>query len=137
MCSFVCPMEPARLAAAAGIPVENIDLAFAFADQSSGLVVAVMAIRFRGVATSRLIDVRIAEGGALGHGDGDGLPADRQSLRVGSHAVTRVTYPPFYQPEQGEYLTAHDDVLFVVFGAPPSKAGTVPDDVALAIDALP
>ena len=51
--------------------------------------------------------------------------------------MTRVLYPPFYREEQGEYLLATDDVLLVVFGDPPTASGELPEDVRLAIEALP
>src|SRR5207342_3259941 len=49
MCSFVCPAEPARLAAEAGVSMEDIAIAIAYPDTASGLKVAILAIRFPGV----------------------------------------------------------------------------------------
>ena len=135
MCSFLCPDEPARLAEASGVAVDDIRLAVAYPDQSSELKVGILALRFPGVATSRLVDVRLEEGGTFG--PRDGFAPATQTLEIGPRTVTRVTYPPFYQPELGEYLLATDDVLFIVVGAPPSASGAIPDDVRLAIEALP
>jgi hypothetical protein len=135
MCSMLCPDEPARLAEVSGVAIDDIGLAAAYPDQSSGLKVGVLALRFPGIATSRLVDIRIEEGGTFG--PRNGFAPITEALEIGSRTVTRVMYPPFYHPELGEYLLATDDVLFVVVGGQPSASGVVPDDVRLAIDALP
>lgn len=135
MCSVLCPAEPERLAGLSGVAVDDITIAFAYPDPNTGPRVAILAIRFPGLATDKLVDIRIREGGAVG--STSDLPADRRDLDVGSRHVTHALYPPFYQNGQGEYLLATDDVLFVVFGDPPSAAGEVPADVRLAVEALP
>ncbi len=135
MCSLLCPDEPARLAQVSGVALDDIRLAVAYPGQSSGLKLGILAFRFPGIATSRLVDIRIEEGASFGPRDGF-APATR-TLEVGSRTVTHVTYPMFYQPELGEYLLATGDVLFVVVGPPPSASGTIPDDIQLAVEALP
>jgi hypothetical protein len=135
MCSLLCPDEPARLAEVSGVALDDIGLAVAYPDASSGLKVGILALRFPGIATSRLVDIRIEEGGTFGPRDGF-APATR-TFEIGSRTVTHVAYPPFYQPELGEYLMATDDVLFIVVGSPPSQSGTIPADIRLAIEALP
>ena len=135
ICWVLCPGEPSRLSELSGVAVEDMTVAFAFPDQVTELPVGVLAIRLPGVATDELVDIRIREGGTVG--SRSDLPADVRPLEVGPHDVTRVLYPPFYREEQGEYLLATDDVLFVVFGEPPTASGEIPEDVRLAIEALP
>src|SRR4249919_2867120 len=110
-CSVLCPGEPERLAALTGVSVDDIHVAFAYPARTTDLRVGVLAIRLPGVATEKLVDVRIREGGSVG--SSSDLPADARSIAVGARTVTHVLYPPFYDHGQGEYLLATDDVLFV------------------------
>lgn len=135
MCSFVCPEEPVRLSAASGVDPAAIVFGVAYADRSSDLKAAIMALRFPKIPTAQLVDIRVKERGPIG--TTADLPTDTRPLTVGSRAVTWATYPPFYDEEGGEYLLATGDVLFIVVGAPPTAAGAVPDDVKLAIGSLP
>jgi hypothetical protein len=135
LCTLACPDEPGRLAAAAGLTVDDIVLGYAVPDDMTDVPLAILAVRLRGVGDRNLVDVRLRAGGHTALLDG--LPPDAVTLRVGDRTVTRVTWPPFYDPRQGEYLTAVGDVLFIVFGEPPAADGTVPRDIRLAIEALP
>jgi len=137
MCFLLCPGEPSRLAKAAGVPIQALTVGVAFPQQDAGLKTAIIALRFDGIDKRSLVDVRVKAGGHTTPYQEGGLVADTVPLKVGSHAVTWVTWPPFYEPGQGEYLTSSGDVLFIVVGAEPSKTGAVPTDVRLAIEALP
>jgi hypothetical protein len=138
ICFLLCPGEPSRLANAAGVPVQALTVGVAFPPQNASLRVAVIAIRFDGLDAKRSpVDVRIKAGGHVASAAEAGLVPTTTPLKVGSRAVSWVTWPPFYQPEQGEYLLASGNVLFIVAGLPPAKDGTVPDDVRLMIEALP
>jgi hypothetical protein len=136
MCIFVCADEPGRLSDASGVPIDRMTLGLGVpAHDDSGFAAGVMAIRFRGIDDRSLVDVRLKAGG---HSDPDGLPPDTVRLKVGDRAVVWAVWWPLHDPRYGEYLMAHDDVLFIVQGAPPSMpGGTVSDDVALLIEALP
>ncbi len=136
MCLWLCPSEPGRLAAAAGLQVEDLTVAFAIPMQTSDLAAGVIAIRFPGVDTAKLVGIRVKAGGHTGVVPPPGSVQTVQ-VSVGARTITWVTWPPFYQPRQGEYLTASGDVLFIIAGLPPSATGTVPDDVALLVGALP
>lgn len=84
------------------------------------------------------VDVRLKAGGhTYSPSAAPDLAPVTKPLKIGSQTVTWVTWPPFYQPEQGEYLTSNGDVLFIVVGTPPDKAGKVPDDVRAMVAALP
>ena len=135
ICSVFCPGHADKLAQLSGVALADIVVAFAYPDPSNGPRVGILAIRLPGVPTGDLVGIRIREGGLVG--STSDLPADVRHLDVGGHTVTRVLYPPFYQEEQGEYLLATDDVLFVVYGDPPTASGDIPEDVRLAIEALP
>jgi len=135
MCLFLCPDEPGRLAKASGVPIERMALAFGIPPDASGFAAGVMAIRFHGVDGRSLVDVRLRAGS---HSTPTvGLPPHVVKVRVGTRDVVWATWSPFFEDRQGEYLIEHDDVLFVVQGLAPSTTGTVPDDVALLIEALP
>ena len=136
MCLFLCPDEPGRLAAAAGLRVDDLTVGFAIPTQTSDLKVGVIAVRFPGVETARLVGIRLKAGGHASVAS-PAPPSDSSTVKVGSRPVIFATYPPFYVPEQGEYLTASGDVLFIIAGLPPSATGAVPDDVALMVRALP
>jgi hypothetical protein len=94
-----------------------------------------MAIRFRGADDRSLVDVRL-DAGSHSTVTLD-VPAKVLRLRIGRKEVVWVTWPPFVEDRDGEYLLEHDDVLFIVQGAPPLPDGTVSGDVALLIEALP
>jgi hypothetical protein len=134
MCLFLCPSEPGRLAAAAGLRIEDLTVGFAIPTQASDLKVGITAIRFPGVDTSRLVGIRLKAGGHTGVAPPPGS-VNPTTVHIGSRTITWVTWPPFYR--QGEYLTASGDVLFLIDGAPPSETGVAPDDVALMVRALP
>jgi hypothetical protein len=136
MCLLLCPDEPGRLATAAGLEIEDLTVGFAIPTQTSDLAVGVIAIRFPGVDTSRLVDIRVRAGGHTGVAPSPGS-VETTTVHVGARTISWVTWPPFYQPRQGEYLTASGDVLFIIAGLPPSATGAVPDDVALMVRALP
>lgn len=135
MCILLCPDEPGRLANASDVPIERMALAIGIPPDDSGFAAGVMAIRFRGVHDRSLVDVRLKAGS---HSTPTiRLPAKVVNLRVGARDVAWATWPPFYEDRQGEYLVEHDDVLFIVQGAPPTADGAVSDDVALLVEALP
>jgi lipoprotein-anchoring transpeptidase ErfK/SrfK len=138
MCFLLCPGEPTRLAKAAGVPVEKVTVGVAFPPRDSTIRAGVIAIRFDGIDPKRSpVDVRIKAGGHTTPYSVDGLVARTMPLKMGSRTVTWVTWPAFYQPEQGEYLLSSGDVLFIVAGMPPGKDGKVPDDVRKLVEALP
>ena len=138
MCSLLCPGEPSRLAASAGVPIQALTVAVAYPARDARLQVGVIAIRFDGLEAKRsLVDVRIKAGGHVTPYEVDGLVARTTPLKVGSRTVTWATWPAFYSDEQGEYLLSSGNVLFIVAGLPPSKDGKVPDDVRSLINALP
>jgi hypothetical protein len=136
MCLILCADEPGRLAKASGVPIERMTLGLGVpAHDGSGFAAGVMAIRFRGVDDRSLVDVRLKAGG---HSTVTlDVPAKVLRLRLGRKEVAWVTWPPWVEDRDGEYLLEHDDVLFIVQGAPPSPSGTVSGDVALLIEALP
>jgi hypothetical protein len=138
MCSLLCPGEPSRLAKEAGIPVEALTVAVAGPQQGSPVRVAVIAIRFDGLDPKRSpVDIRMKAGGHVMSPEVDGLVAHAVPFKVGSRTITWVTWPVFYQPEQGEYLLSSGNVLFIVAGLPPRTDGKVPDDVSTMVEALP
>ena len=139
MCVLLCPGEPRRLADAAGVPLEKVTVAVAFPPRDSTFRSGVIAIRFDGLDAKRSpVDVRLKAGGhTYSPSAAPDLAPVTKPLKIGSQTVTWVTWPPFYQPEQGEYLTSNGDVLFIVVGTPPDKAGKVPDDVRAMVAALP
>ena len=130
LCFLMCPDEPGRLAEASGLPLEAISYAFAM-DPNAELGVAVAALRFPGVDTSRLIEIRLAAGSHSGK-----HMAEPQTIEVGTRTILWVTYGPFYNQYDNEYLYASGEVLFLISGWPP-EAGEAPRDVALAVGLLP
>lgn len=130
VCFLMCADEPGRLAEASVVPLEAITYAFAM-DPSAELGVAVAAIRFPGVKSSRLIDIRLAAGSHSG-----AHMAEPQTIKVGTRTILWVTYGPFNTPYDDEYLYASGDVLFLISGWPPEN-GHAPRDVGLAVDLLP
>jgi hypothetical protein len=136
MCLWLCPDEPGRLATAAGLRIDDLTVAVAVATQASDLQVGVIAIRFPGIDTAKLVGIRVKAGGHTGVAPPPGSVATT-TVHVGPRTITWVTWPPFYAPRQGEYLTASGDVLFIIAGLPPTSTGVVPDDVALMVHALP
>lgn len=135
MCLLLCPDEPGRLADAAGLEIADLSIGYASGGNDSKLAAAILAIRFPGVDPARIVGIRLAAGGHSS--SGDGLPPDTTEFKVGSRTVTWTTWPPYYQSNQGEYLTASGDALLIVFGPPPAADGTLPPDVRLMIEALP
>ena len=136
MCIFMCPDEPGRLATASGLRIDDLTVGFAIPTQTSDLEAGIIAIRFPGVATADLVGIRLRAGGHASVAS-PRPPPDTTKVRVGSRTLTSATWPPFYVPGQGEYLTASGDVLFIIAGPPPSSTGEAPADVALAAAALP
>jgi hypothetical protein len=130
MCLLMCVDEPGRLAAASGLPIESLTYAFAM-DPSVELGVMISAIRFPGVRTSRLIDIRMEAGSH----SGAHLP-EPQSIDVGKRTILWVTWGPFNTPYDNEYLYPYGDVLFLIAGWPPDD-GQAPRDVTLAVAQLP
>jgi len=139
MCFLLCPGEPTRLAKSAGVPVEKVTVGVAFPPRDSTFRAGVTAIRFDGIDPKRSpVDVRVEAGGHTSAPEpAAGLIAHRTPLKAGSRSITWVLYPPFYQPEEGEYLLSSGNVLFIVAGTPPGKDGKVPDDVRRLVEALP
>jgi hypothetical protein len=139
ICALLCPGEPTRLAAAAGLPLEKLTVAVAFPPRDSSLRSGVIAIRFDGLDAKRSpVDVRLRAGGhTVSPSAAPDLAPTARDLRVGSRTITWVTWPPTHDPNQGEYLLSRGDVLFIVVGTPPDKAGEVPDDVKAMVAALP
>lgn len=136
ICTLLCPNEPKRLSAASGVPVEDISMAIAVGGDGPGIRFLITAIRFPGLETSRLIPMRFEAGGHSA-GDGEPWPAETTNVRVGSRTIVWATYPPWYNAFDNEYLYAHGDILFLISGLPPTKGGHAPEDVALAVKALP
>jgi hypothetical protein len=138
ICALLCPGEPTRLAEAAGVPIEEVSVAVAFPPRDSTLRSGVIAIRFDGLDTKRSpVDVRLKAGGHIASAAAAGLPPEVKQLKVGPRTITWVTWPPMYDASQGEYLLSNGNVLFIVVGTPPDKAGKVPDDVRAMVEALP
>ena len=139
ICALLCPGEPTRLAEAAGVPLEKVTVAVAFPARNASLRSGVIALRFDGLDAKRSpVDVRLKAGGhTFSPSSAPDLRPDARQLKVGSRAVTWVLWPPFYQPDQGEYLVSSRDVLFIVIGTAPAKDGLVPDDVRAMVEALP
>jgi hypothetical protein len=138
ICSLLCPGEPSRLAKAAGVPVTALTVAVAFPAQGANLRAAVIAIRFDGLdPKASPVDVRVKAGGHVSRPNTDGLVAKTTPMEAGSRTVTWVTWPPFYRPEEGEYLLSSGNVLFIVAGLPPTKDDKVPDDIRRLVEALP
>jgi hypothetical protein len=124
MCILLCGDEPTKYAKELGIPVEKVTVAFAVSD-SLGL--GMIAYRARGAKPGRLIPARVAIGGQTGN-------------RGPSWKVTVAGRPVTFllsRLETGEYLYARDELLFIVFGEPPDKAGKVPSYITDAIGAIP
>jgi hypothetical protein len=130
VCFLMCPDEPSRLAYASGLRLEKLTYAVAF-DPSAELGVVVSAVRFPGIETARLIDIRLAAGAH----SGARMP-EPTVIMIGSRTLLWVTYGPFHTPYDNEYLYAAGDVLFMISGWPPED-GEAPIDVALAVGQLP
>ena len=135
MCILLCADEPGRLAAASGVSIDRMTLGLAIPPDDSGFAAGALAIRFKEVDARSLIGIRVQAGGHSTFGLG--LPVKTVQLRVGARDVVWVLWPPFYEDRYGEYLLERGDVLFIVDGAPPAEDGTVSDDVALFIEAMP
>jgi len=135
MCILLCPDEPARLQSASGVSADRISVAVSVADTKSGIATATIGLRFPGVATGKLVEIRLRAGGHSR--PNDGLPPLTKVLRVGGKSVTWATWPPFYEESQGEFLYAFQDILFIVYGGPPNADGTLAADAALMFSVLP
>jgi hypothetical protein len=127
MCSMVCPGEGDALARNVGVPVEQIDFAYA-TSQTAGVLV--IAFRVPGASSSELLSARIA---SFRKGE---PPFGREKRVIGGKTVTWVAYSPFPDSAfEREYLYAKDHVLYsirlAVDDGPPSAS------VAEAIAALP
>lgn len=135
MCIVLCSHEPGRLASASGMDVEDLRFAIALPPDDSGLAVQVVAIQFPGLATDRLIPVRLEAGGHSGPPENDPPPRVTE-LEAGSETVTLVEWAWWF-PEAGqsEYLYARDDILYLIGGLVPED-GHAPADVTLAVEAL-
>jgi hypothetical protein len=130
---LICGDEPTRYAKELGIPVDGVTVAFATDDK---LGIGMIAYRARGAATDQLIPARIAIGGFSGHSHGPSWP-----VTVGGRTATFLLV---FGVERGEYLVAHDDMLFIVFGGSPTEngsfapdGGTFPAHVVEALAGLP
>jgi hypothetical protein len=138
VCLLLCPGEPSRLAKEAGVPVSALTVAVAFPAQGTDFRAAVIAVRFDGLdPKTSPVDVRVRAGGHIERPNTEGLAAKTTPTQAGSRAVTWVSWPPFFRPEEGEYLLASGNVLFIVAGLPPTKDGKVPDDIRKLVEALP
>jgi hypothetical protein len=135
MCIILCSHEPGRLASASGMDMEDLRFAIALPPDDSGLAVQIVAIQFPGLATDRLIPVRLEAGGHSGPPENDPPPRVTE-LVAGSETVTLVEWAWWF-PEagQGEYLYARDDILYLISGLVPED-GHAPADVTLAVEAL-
>jgi hypothetical protein len=134
LCILICPAEPKALASSSGLAEAKITVAAAIAAQDSGLRALIVAIRFPGVATSRLVDIRIGEKAILSRFPD--VPPRRTAVGAAPATAEYMLYPPFFQTATGEYLLARGDILFIVFGDPPTADGQAPGDVLAAIVAL-
>lgn len=124
MCILLCGDEPTKYAKELGIPVERVTVAFAVSDR---LALGMIGYRARGAKPSRLIPARIAIGGQTGNG------GPSWKVTVGGRPVTFL----MSRLDSGEYLYARDELLFIVLGAPPDKAGKVPSYITEAIGSIP
>ena len=127
MCSFVCPGEGDALARNVGVPVEQIDFAYA-ASQTAGVLV--IAFRVPGASSSELLSARIA---SFRQGE---PPFGREKRVIGGKTVTWVAYSPFPDSVfEREYLYARDHVLYSI--RPAVDEGPPSASVVEAIAALP
>ena len=98
-----CVRSSARRAGAAvcriGVDAAAIVFGVAYADRSSDLKAAIMALRFR---RSRPPSWSTSGSRSGSVGTTTDLPTDARDLTVGSRAVTWATYPPFYEDDHGE-----------------------------------
>ena len=124
MCILLCGDEPTKYAKELGIPVENVTVAFAVSDT---LALGMTGYRARGAKPDRLIPARIAIGGHTGSG------GPSWKVTVGGRPVTFL----LNRLVSGEYLYARGELLFIVLGDPPDKAGKVPSYVTEAIGLIP
>jgi hypothetical protein len=135
MCIILCSHEPGRLASAAGMDMESLRFAVAVPPDDSGLAVQIVAIQFPGLATDRLIPVRLKAGGHSGPPENDPPPRVTE-LSAGSETVTLVEWAWWFaEAGNGEYLYARDDILYIINGLVPED-GRAPVDVTLAVEAL-
>ena len=135
MCIFLCSHEPGRLASASGMDLAELRIAIAVPPDDADLAVQIVAIQFPGLATDRLIPVRLEAGGHSGPPENDPPPRVTE-LAAGSETVTLVEWSWWF-PESGngEYLYARDDVLYLISGLVPED-GRAPADVTIAVEAL-
>jgi hypothetical protein len=124
MCILLCGDEPTKYAKELGIPVDHVTVAFAVSDS---LALGMIGYRARGAKPDRLIPARIAIGGQTGN------PGPSWKVTVAGRPVTFL----FSRYVSGEYLYARDELLFIVFGQPPDKAGKVPSYITEAIGSIP
>jgi hypothetical protein len=124
MCILLCGDEPTKYAKELGIPVDRVTVAFAVSDR---LALGMIGYRARGAKPDRLIPARIAIGGQTGNG------GPSWKVTVGARPVTFL----MSRLDSGEYLYARDELLFIVLGAPPDKAGKVPSYITEAIGSIP
>jgi hypothetical protein len=131
LCALMCSDAPRRFAEAAGLSIDDLNVAVAYPEDGA-LAVIIVAIRFPGVATNRLIDIRLMAGPR----SGGSFEIEKQAIKVGTRTILWTTYWPWYKPYDNEYLYASGDVLYLLLGAPP-VGGEAPQDVVLAVDQLP
>ena len=126
MCWFVCPNEPHRIAAELKVSMDAVDLGVSVLDTPDGIMI--VAMRFKGVSTDRLIQARIVTSTRP-----EGAPGQRRELTIAGKQVTLVDYGPFgaygSHANASEFLFAKDDVLFILRVATDSKA--IIDDIAV------
>jgi hypothetical protein len=135
MCIVLCSHEPGRLADASGMDLDDLSIAIAIPPDDSGLAVQIVAIRFPGLPTDRVVPTRLKAGGHSGPPEGDPPPRITE-LDVAGRPVSYVEWMWWFEDAgQAEYLYARDDILFIINGLPPD-GDRAPADVRLAVEAL-
>ena len=135
MCIVLCSHEPGRLADAAGIDLDDLTFAMAIPPDGSDLAVQIIAIRFPGLPTDRLVPTRLRAGGHSGPPEGD-PPPRVTAFDAHGEPVSYVEWMWWFENAgQAEYLYARDDILFIINGLPPTGQA-LPGDVALAVEAI-
>ena len=102
-CSVICPGEIQALSQVTGVPVEDIDLAFAIGQDRPGVLV--VAFRIPGASDRQLIEARVS---------GFSKPWDRGTQTIGGKKVTWVLHDPFPNSGQNEYLYARNGVVYSI-----------------------
>lgn len=135
MCIVLCSHEPGRLADAAGMDLDELAFAMAIPPDGADLAVQIVAIRFPGLATDRLVPTRLKAGGHSGPPEND-PPPRVTAFEAGGEPVSYVEWMWWFENAgQAEYLYGRDDILFIINGLPPTGQA-LPGDVTLAVEAI-